>query len=153
MKNPFVDLLKGKVVIAGIGNILRGDDAFGPALVEKLQGQVNAVCVDAGTAPESYAGKMIKASPDTILLADVVHLGLAPGEHRILGKDEILKSGFTTHDMSPKLLMDYLGSQTKAAIYMLGVQPEKISIGDEMSEAVQQTLAKLVLLIKEALGA
>ena len=39
---------KGKVVIVGIGNLLRGDDGFGPALIERLSGNVEARCIDAG---------------------------------------------------------------------------------------------------------
>ncbi len=137
------DILKGKVVIVGIGNVLKGDDGFGPALIERLNGKMNALCIDAGTAPENYTGKIVKAEPDTILLVDAAHLDLEPGRYRILKPDEILKSGFTTHDMSPRMFMEYIGSRTKAAIYMLGIQPEKISLGDEMSETVKKTLDEI----------
>ncbi|MFH1362969.1 MAG: hypothetical protein ABIH45_01995, partial [Candidatus Omnitrophota bacterium] len=65
MDNVFCNILKGKVVIVGIGNIYRSDDSFGPQLIERLQGGINAVCIDAGTTPETYTGKMIKEGPDT----------------------------------------------------------------------------------------
>jgi hydrogenase 3 maturation protease len=146
-------IFKGKVVFVGIGNPLRGDDAFGPLLVEKLQGQVKAVCLDAGNAPETYAGKIIKEKPDTIVLIDVVHLGLAPGEYAILRKEDLLKTGFTTHDLSPNMLIQYLESQTAAEIYLLGVQPKTVDFGTEMSESVARTLDKMAVMIKEALDA
>jgi len=145
--------LKGKVVFIGIGNPLRGDDGFGPLLVQKLQGQVSAVCLDAGNAPETYVGKIIKEKPDTIVLLDVVHLGLAPGEYAVLQKEDILKTGFTTHDLSPNMLIQYLESQTAAAIYLLGVQPQTTEFGAEMSESVAKALDNLVVKIKEALDA
>ena len=144
-------ILKGKVVLVGIGNPLRGDDAFGPKLVERLTGKVRAVCIDAGTAPESYTGKIVKEKPDTIVLADAVHLDKAPGEYAFLGKAEILKSGFTTHDMSPSLFIEYLESQTRADIYLLGVQPQTLSMGADMSEPVKQTLERLAAEIADAL--
>ena len=43
MKNSLKDILKGKIVILGIGNMLRGDDGFGPALVGALEGNPNLV--------------------------------------------------------------------------------------------------------------
>ncbi|HEB30892.1 MAG TPA: hydrogenase 3 maturation endopeptidase HyCI, partial [Spirochaetes bacterium] len=33
----FKEILKGKIVLFGIGNTLRGDDALGPMLVEMLR--------------------------------------------------------------------------------------------------------------------
>jgi len=39
MKNIFKNILKGKVVILGIGNTLRRDDGFGPALIERLSAE------------------------------------------------------------------------------------------------------------------
>jgi len=137
------DELQGQSSSGGIGNPLRGDDAFGPRLIERLTGKVRAVCIDAGSAPESYAGKIVKEKPDTIVLVDAVHLDKSPGEYALLGKAEILKSGFTTHDMSPHLFIEYLENQTQADIYLLGVQPKTLSIGDEMSDPVNQTLETL----------
>ncbi|MCB4756186.1 MAG: hydrogenase 3 maturation endopeptidase HyCI [Elusimicrobia bacterium] len=153
MKNHLKDILKGKVVIVGVGNPLRGDDAFGPALVERLQGKVRAACIDAGTALESYAGKISKEQPDTVLIADAVHLGRPPGRFEILGKTGIVKSGFTTHDISPRMFIEYLENQTKAEIYLLGVQPFNIDMGAEMSAPVKKTLENIEQTIMEAIGA
>ncbi len=143
------DLFKDKVVIVGIGNILRADDGFGPMLIKKLKGKIKSVCIDAGTAPENYAGKIIKEKPGAILLVDVVDLGLEAGKYKILKKIDILKSGFTTHDLSPRLFMEYLEKETKARIYMLGVQPKNLSFGNEMSDNLEQTLEDLEKTIKE----
>ena len=150
MQNVFHNILKGKVVIVGIGNTMKADDGFGPLLIERLNGKVKSTCIDAGSAPENYVGKIVKENPNTVLLVDACHLDLTPGEYQILKPDEILKSGFTTHDLSPRMFIEYLQSQTKADIYMLGVQPEKVSLGEEMSEAVNATLENLT---KELLNA
>jgi hydrogenase 3 maturation protease len=152
MESVFRDILKGKVVIVGIGNILRADDGLGPVLVEKLRNnRAEAVCIDAGSAPENYAGKIAKLKPDTILLVDAVHLGLKAGEYRILKKSEILRSGLTTHDISPNMFIDYLESRTQADIYLLGVQPGNISFGQSMSDRVKKVLNRLSVLIIESL--
>jgi hydrogenase 3 maturation protease len=146
-------VFKGKVVFVGIGNPLRGDDGFGPLFVQKLQGQVSAVCLDAGNAPETFTGKIIREKPDTIVFVDAVHLGLPPGHYAVLGKEDLLKTGFTTHDLSPHLLIQYLESQIKADIYLLGVQPKSADFGAEMSEEVLRTLDVLLKKTREAINA
>ena len=153
MEKQLTPILKGKTVIVGIGNPLRGDDGFGPYLVELLRDRIKAVCIDAGTAPESYIGKIIKEEPDTVLIVDAVHLGLTAGEFRVMKGSEIVRSGFTTHDLSPRMFMDHLEQGTRAHIYMLGVQPQSVHFGAEMSEPVKGTTEKLVAAIMEVLGA
>ncbi|MGB2600694.1 MAG: hydrogenase 3 maturation endopeptidase HyCI [Candidatus Omnitrophota bacterium] len=147
------DILKGKIVFLGVGNILRADDAFGPELIAKLQGFTEAVCIDAGTTPENYAGKIIKEEPDTVVIIDAAHLGLNPGDYDILNRDEIAKSGLTTHDLSPEMFIGFLEEQTRSDIYMLAVQPENVSFGGEMSVAVKEAIEKLTIVIKEAINA
>jgi len=146
----FKNIFKGKTVIVGIGNTLRRDDGFGPALIKKLKGRVRALCLDAGMAPENYAGKITKEKPDTILLVDALHLDRAPGEYELLKKEDILSSGFSTHDLSPKMFIEYLENNTSAHIYMLGVQPKSVSFGEEMSNDVKKTLNEMAALICEA---
>jgi len=150
MDNIFKNILKGKVVIVGVGNTLRADDSFGPTLVERLKNDTDIVCIDVGVSPENYASKIAKETPDTILIADAVHMGLKPGEYNILEPSEIVKSGLTTHDISPKMFLDYLQSQTKANIYMLGIQPENLSFDQKMSASIEDALGEITTLIKEA---
>jgi hydrogenase 3 maturation protease len=152
-KTVLSQILKGKVVFVGIGNPLRGDDGFGPLFVQKLQGQVSAVCLDAGNAPETFTGKIIREKPDTIVFVDAVYLDLPPGHYAVLGKEDLLKTGFTTHDLSPHLLIQYLESQVTADIYLLGVQPMSVEFGAGMSGVVSGALDTLVGMVKEALHA
>jgi hydrogenase 3 maturation protease len=150
VENIFRPLLRGKLVLVGIGNPLRGDDGFGPALIERLQGKINASCIDAGAAPENYVGRIVREEPDIILLVDVAHLDLEPGQYRILPPEDIVKSGFTTHDMSSRMLIEFLQHQTQADIFLLGVQPQQVLLGEEMSACVAKTLAEVEQLIREA---
>ncbi|MBU2540797.1 MAG: hydrogenase 3 maturation endopeptidase HyCI [Candidatus Omnitrophica bacterium] len=144
------DIFKGKVVVVGVGNILRRDDGFGPVLIDKLKANTSVVCIDAGSSLEGYAGKIAKEKPDTILIADAVHLGLEPGNYDILKSSEIVKGGLTTHDISPRMFLDYLKKETGADIYMLGIQPEDVSFGEGLSESVKGALEEIVGLIREA---
>jgi hydrogenase maturation protease len=95
-------------------------------------------------------GRIIKEEPETILLADAVHLDLNPGQYRILQHTDILKCGLTTHDMSSRMLIEFLQNQTPANIVMLGVQPKHVSLGEPLSECVTETLTEVARLIQEA---
>ncbi len=143
-------IFKKRTVIVGIGNVLKADDGLGPQLINNLKGKVRSLCIDAGSAPENFGGKIIKENPEVILLVDAVHLGLKPGACELLTKEEILQSGFSTHDLSPKMFIGYLESQTQAQIYLLGIQPQSVKFAEVISPQVQKALTELTNLIKEA---
>jgi len=153
MQTNLKDILKGKIVIIGIGNIIRGDDGFGPLLIEKIRGKANVMCFDGGTAPENYLGKIIKENPDTLLIVDAVHLDKNPGEYEILRQEDIIKCGFTTHDISPVMFIEYLTKEIRGSIYMLGVQPQGIKLGSEMSKRLKIALNELSEKILEVVNA
>ncbi|MGE5279787.1 MAG: hydrogenase 3 maturation endopeptidase HyCI [Deltaproteobacteria bacterium] len=151
MKQRLARLLKGKIVIVGIGNPLRGDDGLGPLLVGRLKGRVPAVCIDAGSAPENYAGAVIREEPDTVLLIDSVHLGEAPGSAALLEEDEIARSGLSTHDIPLSMFIGYLKSRTRARVFLLGVEPQSLAFGEGICEAVQKSLETIAKDIMEVL--
>ena len=150
MENMFKDILKGKTVILGVGNTLRADDGAGCVLAQRLKGKTRALCIDAGSSPENFTGTIRKVDPDTILVVDAADLGKEPGAFALLEKDEIMTVGFTTHDLSPAMLMEYLKAQTKASIYLLGIQPASVEFGEGLSERVEETLEKVEGLISHA---
>jgi len=149
LKNIFKDILKGKCIIVGVGNVLRGDDGFGVTLIERLKGNEKVMCINAGSAPENFAGKIVKEKPNTILIVDAVHMDLNPGESEILKKGDIVRSGFTTHNISLNMFIDYLENETGADVYLLGVQPKSVGFGEQMSNSVKKTLEEIVDLIRK----
>jgi hydrogenase 3 maturation protease len=151
-KSAAGDWLRGKLVIVGIGHILRGDDGVGPALIARLQGTVDAVCIDAGNAPENYLGRIAREKPDTVLLVDAADLALPPGQYRILRRADIARHGLTTHDISAGLLIEFLAEQTSADIYMLALQPQHMTLGEPMSRCLRETLDHVEQWIRQMIG-
>lgn len=151
MANIFLPIMRGKRVVVGIGNPLRGDDGFGPSLIARLQASGRGIYIDAGQAPENYLGRILKEEPDTILLVDVAHLDLKPGEYRLLKPRDIMKCGLTTHEMSSRMLIEFLLEETPADIFMLGVQPQTLALGQAMSAPLNATLDEVEKLINEAM--
>jgi hydrogenase 3 maturation protease len=118
--------------------------------VSKLLPSARIFPIDAGTAPENYLGKIAALKPDTILIVDAVHMDRHPGHHEILARHELIEVGFTTHDMPPTLLVEYLEQETGAGVYLLGVQPKSVAFGESISPPVREALDKLAATINEA---
>jgi len=130
--------VKGKVVILGIGNELRGDDGFGPYVAEALKGRVDAAVYNCGTALENYYNPVVKEKPDVIILLDTISFKGPYGEIGIFEKDDILKVGFSTHNVSPKVFIELLENSIKASTIMVGVKPKDTAFGDELSQEVKE---------------
>lgn len=136
--------LKGKVVILGIGNILRSDDAVGSILAGRIKDKVPFIVFDAGVSPENYLGKIIEENPDTIVIVDAVDFGAKPGEFKELEADEVKTINlFSTHNASISLSINYLQSNLKADIIILIIQPKTTALDDKLSFEVSETLNEL----------
>ncbi len=142
MKN-LKNLLKGKVVILCVGSRDRGDDGAGPFLADILKGRTSHEVIDAGIAPENYTAVISRANPDTILIVDAVCFQAEPGEAKIFSNENLREGKISTHDSSPKLLIDYLKNSTKADIYIIGIKPKSNRMGTPLTEEVKQTIKKI----------
>lgn len=147
MENIFKGILKEKVVIVGIGNILRGDDGLGPELIRMLKGSFpqegRFLLLDAGEAPENYLEKIVQYQPDTILLVDALDFAESPGSIRIIDRSELQEVGFSTHNASIKLTMNYLNSRAKCDVLLLGIQPANLGMGSSLSEPIKMALGRV----------
>jgi len=144
--------IKGKVVILGIGNDLRGDDGFGSILVKGLKGRVRGTVFDGGRAPENYIGKIIREKPDTILIVDALDMGGKPGEMVVWEPKRLRKGEFSTHHLSLSLLASMIQSETGAKLFIIGVQPARIKLGEGLSPPVERALEKLKATLEEILA-
>ncbi len=135
--------LKGKIVIVGVGNILKGDDGLGPYLVKRLRGKVRAHLLDGGSAPENYVGKIASLKPDTILVIDACDLGWTPGRMELIEIEAIKNIGYSTHDVSPRVFMNYLKEETRADVFMLAIQPREAKLGEGISSPVKGAIEKI----------
>jgi len=145
--DPLIDRLRaalsGRVVIAGIGNRVRGDDALGPAVVDRLQGRVEAALVDCGEVPERYLGAITERAPQSVVLIDAVDLEAAPGSVAMLAEGELPDRLGTTHNTPLRVLMHYLAAETGARITLLAVQPAQLESDSPMSPQVEATVGAL----------
>lgn len=133
--------LKGKVIILGIGNTLRGDDGVGSILAGRLKDKVRFKVFDVTLSPENYLEKIIKEKPDTIIIIDAADFGGLPGEFKILeAKDIKTINFFSTHNASISLAISYLQSHLKVDIIILIIQPKSIIFSDKLSQEVAKSI-------------
>ncbi len=144
------DILSLFPAIIGIGNPLRGDDGAGVLLVEGLirNGYSNALIV--GATPENYLMKITQMPGEARLWVDVINWNAQPGDWRIFEKQEIGQYAVSTHNFSPVVLTDFLSTTRNVPDYFLGIQPEKLNLGDEITPAVKSTVNELTNTIIQA---
>ena len=140
-----------KTIIIGIGNAIRGDDAAGVEIVKALNlAEIpgNIKIIDAGVTPENYIKRITDFRPRYLLIIDAVHFESEPGDVRIFEEDEIEVYGFSTHSMSPKLFINAVKeSVVGIKCLLLGIQPENLRFGDEMTERVKDSVEELIRIL------
>ena len=144
-----------KVLICGIGNDTRGDDAFGVYVVEKLKEMISnqkVVFLNCGEMPESYAGKIIRENPSHVLFIDAVHFEGKPGEIVLADPEGTLGEAFSTHKMPLKLLVGYLKQNINAKFILIGAQPKQTGLFVEMSEELKDSAERLVNILERILA-
>jgi len=134
------DILKGRVVMLCLGNIERGDDGAGPHLCRLIKGRVSYEVIDAGVTPENYTGVIKRSRPDTIIIVDAVWFEGRPGETRLFSRSDLRSGKVSTHDVSPKLLIEYLASSIDAEIYLLGIRPGSNRFGQGLTKEVERSV-------------
>ena len=144
--------LKGKVLLIGAGNSLRGDDGAGPAVIALLEGKVEASLLDVGEVPESYFGRIRAEEADTIVLLDAADFGASPGDLAVLEAEDMGGCGLSTHRIPMDLFFRYLKENGRAEMFALGIQPAHVRLGEGMSPAVAESVRALAELLQSVLS-
>ena len=141
LSSEFLALVSDKTLIVGVGNILKGDDGVGVALLKRLEGLVDAQFLECGIAPENYLGKITHIAPKTLIVIDAVDLGEIPGTMRIVRPAGLAEGGPSTHSLSPAMFIEYLEKRLEGVrILMLAIQPKSCRLGECMSKEVSQAI-------------
>ena len=144
-----------KVVVCGIGNDVRGDDAFGVYVVGMLKERVSnpkVVFLNCGEMPESYAGRIIRENPSHVVFVDAVHFEGKPGEIVLADPEGTLGEAFSTHKMPLKLLVSYLKQNVNAKFILIGAQPKQTGLFVEMSKELRESAERLISILERILA-
>jgi hydrogenase 3 maturation protease len=153
MEDSLKEILRGKVLIVGVGNRLRGDDGAGPLLVEHLQGKVEASLLDVGEEPLNYLSVIESVSPDTILIFDAANIGEEEGVVRRLNPEDLGNcSTVSTHSIPLYQILELMKMMTGAEIVIFGIQPSSLGLNEEISSPIVGGVKRFADEIASALG-
>lgn len=142
-----------RIVVIGIGSRIRGDDAVGLAVVEHLEKtrMENVLLLKTETVPESFTGAIRAFRPTHVLMVDAAHLNEEPGEARIIPTEKIGGESISTHRLPLTVLSNFIKETMCADVILLGIQPQSIAFGTELTPTLKKAAEKVAETIREAI--
>jgi hydrogenase 3 maturation protease len=144
--------LRGDVVVIGIGNPLRGDDAAGSLVARRVSNTPGVFVIDAEEVPENCLQVVVNRQPETIVLIDAVAMGSEPGSVALLDRNQLAGYWPSTHRVPVSLLVSVLGRETRARIFLIGIQPAHTEFLKPVSAAVAASVAEVAGMLNRALA-
>jgi hydrogenase maturation protease len=124
------------LLVVGVGNPMRGDDAAGLMLGRALAHVLGVPYVQAEDVPENYLAEMRHTDAANILLVDAVDMRAEAGQISLLEPDRLGSVTISAHKGSLRLLADMLTAEYGKRVLLLGIQPASLGWGEGLSEPV-----------------
>jgi hydrogenase maturation protease len=138
-----LNLKDKRILFVGIGNLLKKDDGVGVYISTNIKNTLKISRLTVEVSLENYIGKINSLDPDILVLIDCVDMAAAPGTHKLMSISRIQDLTFNTHNISLSKLSEFF----KMNVYLLGIQPEKIDFGENMSYIVKEEADKIINII------
>jgi len=139
-----------RILIAGLGNCLLKDDGIGVHVVRELRKDfsVARLAVEVGTAVLDALHLFEWA--DTILAIDAMQAGGVPGTLYSFGVNDIAGPGqhVSLHELSFLGALEFLPKGRTPRITILGVEPETIDYGLDLSPTLEALLPSVIEKVK-----
>src|SRR5208283_811701 len=154
-----------RVCVMGLGNVLMGDDGFGPLAVEMLRCEYecgpDVEILDLGTPGLDLAPYLYGA--DLVVIVDTVHAEEKPGTLSVYCEADLLahraQLRLTGHDpgLQESLAHLRLSGETPSGLIIVGVVPEACDFGKGISSSVLSACSAAVdniarLLVEHGIG-
>lgn len=145
------------VAVIGIGNVLLGDDGFGPAVIGLLASgwdiPPDVELIDAGTPGLDLAGLL--CGRESVIFVDAVTGALPPGTLRMFRGRDLpaalsLRPRVSEHDpaLAEALAISEAAGEGPAHVLLVGAVPGTVDVGvglsDAMARAVEEAAAGIV---------
>jgi len=156
----FDDLRDKKVLVAGVGDLLRSDDGFGPRVIRKLRGMnlpENVTVEDYGTSGLDLLFDL--ENFDEVIFVDAADFEGDVGEVRVIEVEprkiderEAIKSiNFSLHEVDLEKIIDLANSLNvlPKKVTIIGCKPKDLSLGLKLSEEVEEAIDRAIEIILE----
>ena len=149
-----------EVLILGCGNILFGDDGFGPLVADELLKNYNLPenvnVINAGSSVRNilFDIALSEKKPGKIIIIDAIDAAKTPGEIFELPIDEIPENkidDFSMHQIPTSNLLKELKELCKVDIIIIACQVERIleEVTDSISKKITDAIPEVCKRIKE----
>ncbi|HZR25663.1 MAG TPA: HyaD/HybD family hydrogenase maturation endopeptidase [Vicinamibacterales bacterium] len=148
------------IYVLGLGNVLMGDDGFGPAVVRQFEKTYdvpeNVEVVDVGTPGLDLMPWFYDA--ERLIIVDTVKADAAPGTMRLYDKRDLLRHApsvrTSPHDPGVKeaLWTLELAGRGPKEVTLIGVVPESVELTTDLSDTVREKIPVAMEAIARALG-
>ncbi len=143
-----------RILIAGLGNLLLQDDGVGVHAVRALTESPppGVICADVGTAVLDALHLFEWA--EKILALDAVQAGGPPGTVYSFGVADADDPGVkaSLHELNLLAAMRFLKEKAKPEIVILGVEPQTIDYGLDLTPPVAAALPRLLQAARDIVG-
>ena len=161
MQNNIPDYCTKPIIILGCGNILFGDDGFGPEVVEYLKNNYsipeNVEVINAGCSVRNILFDIIltEKKPEKLIIIDAFDTGRVPGEFFEIPIENIPENkidDFSMHQLPTSNLLKELKFLCNVFVKVYACQPENIPecVSTGLSKRLNDLIPEICkLLIKE----
>ena len=144
-----------RTLIAGFGNVLRGDDGFGVAVLQRLEPGEGVELLEVGTGGVRLAQELLDGY-DRLIIVDTMARGGRPGSVYVLEVDKVeaateidLHLAFPSRALSVAQALSALPPE----VFLVGCEPAEVDqLTTELSRPVQQALDVAIVEIRQLLA-
>jgi len=158
-----MDYCRCETLVLGCGNVLFGDDGFGPAVAGELCRRPDlpdsVVVLDVGTGVRRVLFNVVLSPvrPRRIIVVDAVDMGRRPGEVWTMGADELPGAkcdDFSLHQLPTSNLLRELrelaGVEVRCVVVQVAGVPAEVAPG--LTRAVARAVGPAVRRVLEAVA-
>jgi coenzyme F420 hydrogenase subunit delta len=146
------EIYRAPILVLGCGNLLFGDDGFGPAVAERMKAEYRVppgvAVLDAGTGVRDVLFDVVlgERRPEKIVIVDAVDLpGREPGEVFLIAVSELPVNkldDFSLHQVPTSNLLRELEESCGVKVTVVAGQVERIPL--EVSPGLSPVMARSV---------
>jgi len=152
------DLFSKRILVLGCGNLLFGDDAFGPLVANRLNKEgvpQDVAVIDAGTGVRDvlFDLLLLEKKPEKVIVIDAVDINRRKGEVFLLDLDAVpavKTDDFSLHQVPTSNMLKELRDRCGVEVTVVGCQPDFIpaEIRMEVSENVRSAIGGAADLVR-----
>jgi hydrogenase maturation protease len=153
-----------RIAVIGLGNVLMGDDGFGPTVVRHLEAEYT---FEPGVAVQDLGTPGLNLLPfvagtDALIVIDTVNSDASPGALKLYRREDILRHPpgprINPHDpgLKESILNAEIAGEAPREVLLVGVIPEFVDKGTELTPSLRAAIpgaVRAVLDELERLGA